>query len=358
MLKRLLVVIISASFILTQGCSGGGKIKIALMTKLESGSLVGMSEVNAARMFLEKSGIRNIEIVPFDDGWEPAKTERAYRQMRDEGIDILITSHISTCAVAIKGRINSDRVFTMVTGATTDALSNSDDYIFRNIQDVEGEQKSIAEYMNSRGFRRLLVVRDTDNSAYGEPALKYFKKYLSVKPVDVIDIRISDFDPELLKKQMGRTGFDSLYLLIGGYKTAAGSIAQLGRRINRGVPVVYTPWMKSPDLLQTAGDSIEGSIIPSHYPPRGGNPAVDSYLKSFKERYNYNPTFISLNVYTAIEIISMALSEGNRTPDSIKSYLLKKGTINTEFGTVKFNSSGDVESPLYFITDIRSEFRQ
>ena len=39
-------------------CAQPKTVKVALMTKLESGSLIGSSEVDSARMFLNEKGIK------------------------------------------------------------------------------------------------------------------------------------------------------------------------------------------------------------------------------------------------------------------------------------------------------------
>jgi branched-chain amino acid transport system substrate-binding protein len=337
-------------------CIKKEKTKVAIMTKLEAGSIVGSSEINAAKLFLEDHNIDNIELVPIDDSWNPEKAVVAYYEIKKRGIGILITSHVSTCALAIKDHINKDKTFTLVTGATTDLLSDKDDYIFRNIQDVGKEQKSIAEYMTRKKFRKLLIIRDTDNYAYTDPAIKYFMNNYPDKNVTEITVSIKNLDIPALEQRLKKISFSTLYLLIGGYKSEAGLIAQLARKHNPDVPIIYTPWMKTPTLLDTAGTSLAGSIIPSHYPPHNTNPNVDRYMERFKKQFNYPPTFISLNVYSALQIVSQAINDGHTKPDEIKKFILEKKSFETEFGIITFNQYGDVESQLFFITDIPGEF--
>ncbi len=343
-------------FLLPVGCSKDEKVRIAVMTKLEAGSIVGSSEVNAAKMFLEEHRIGQIEIVPFDDGWDPEKTKVAYREVNGEGIRFLVTSHVSTCALAIADEINRDGILTFATGATTDQLSKKDDFILRNIQDVEEEQRSIAEYINRMPGKRLLIVRDTDNHGYTAPALQHLKPRLTKEKVSLIDISMSKLDLASLERQMRHESFDLLYLLVGGYKSTAGSIAQLAKKLRPEAKIIYTPWMTTPTLLETAGQSIRDSIIPSHYPPRTESPSVKDYIERFKKRYSYAPTYISLNVYSAIQILAEAIRAGHRTPEEVKKYILDKGTVRTDFGPVTFDRYGDTRMTLYFITDIPGEF--
>lgn len=337
-------------------CKKTPAVKIALMTKFESGSIIGSSEAGAVNLYLEEKGIKNIEIIYADDAWDPEKAVTAYEELKAKGIDILITSHISTCAIAIADMINKDRILTFVTGAVTDELSNKDDYILRNIQDVDKEQKSIAEYIKKNFPEPLLIIRDNNNYAYTDPALKYFLEYFRRKDVAVIDVAMSSIDYAELEKNMKKIRFKSVYLLIGGYKIGAGSIAQMARKINPSCLIMYTPWVNTPLLLETAGPSISGSVMPAHYPSKKTDASLYAYLNRFRNKYGFAPTFISLNVYTAFELIDLALNSGASDPDSIKNYLLKSGDIKTEFTSTQFNQWGDVDAPLYFITDIPGEF--
>ncbi len=351
-----LVLLFLAGGLLPVGCSRGPRVRIAIMTRLQSGSTVGSSEVNATRLFLEERGMRGIDIVPFNDDWEPGRALEAYSEMRSQGLDILITSHVSTCALALRDSINRDGVLTMVTGAATDALSGHDDWIFRTVQDVSSEQKSIAVYINSLPGDRLLVIRDTDNHSYTTPALRHCMVHLRKPSVRVVDVSVSALNMAALESSIRARPFDNAYLLVGGYKVVAGTMAQMAARINPAARIVFTPWMKSPELLRTLGGAVRKSVVPSHYPPRGDSPAVDEYIAAFKKRFGYAPTFISLNVYAALEILSSAIAAGHRKPGEIKSYLLEKKKFETRFGPVVFDAYGDVTKPLYFITDLENEF--
>ncbi len=337
-------------------CSKKEKIPIAIMTRLEAGSIEGSSVVNTAKLFLEDHKNNAFEIIFFDDGCRTYTTAKTYQDIKKRGIKLLITTHISTCALAIRDQVNRDKTLTFETSATTDKLSKMDDYIFRNIPDVEKEQKNIAGYINSKGFRRLLIIRDTDNHEYTEPALKYFRAGLMQKETAVIDISIAKVNHGELLGKMKQYDFGSLYLLIGSNASGVGAIAQLAATIRPGLPIMYTPWVKSPVVLETAGTAIHHSIIPSHYPPRMEDLKKNAYIDRFKKRFGHSPISISLNVYSALEIIHQSIAAGNRDPDSIKKHILEKKIFHTEFGTVTFDKYGDADNPLYYITDITREF--
>lgn len=352
-------------------------LKVALLTKLEAGSVVGASEVNAATLFLEdraarRSGAgggardggaagrpaRDMEIVPFDDGWDPDKAVAAYGKARAEGFSFFVTSHTSTCAVRLAEPMRRDGVLAMVTGSTTTLLSGKDDLILRDVPDLRFEQEAIARYVAGLPGRDVLVILDLDNEAYTLPALEAFKAALgSGKRVSEERIRMSALDIERIRSVISSTPYDTLYVLVGAYQATAGSFAQLSMAAKPAARVVFTPWLNSPALAATAGPALAVSTLPSHYPPKGSSPEVDAYIARFKARFGYAPTLISLNVYKALEVLAAAWDSGAATPEACKLWIVGKGRVPTSLGEALFDAAGDSSSPFYMIENPVAELR-
>lgn len=339
------------------GCGERKPLKVAVFTKLESGSIVGSSEIDGIKMFMDENNINDITIIPFNDGWDPDKIEEVYNEARKQGIQVFFTSHTSTCAVELKKLTDKemDDVIVFISGSTTDLLSNLDDNNIRVVQDVISEQKSIAEEMNKYNFKKLVVFRDIDNYRYTDPAIKYFKEYYKGEIV-VLDFSLSNIKINEMKTELESLSFDSVYTLIGGNQTVSGSIAQLAWRINPEVKVFFTPWSNATTLLETAGDAIDVCIMSNHFPFLGDEPSVKAYIDAFKSRYDYAPTYNSLNLHRTMTLLTEAMNAGNTKPADIKKYIIETSEFETKFGPIKISPSGDVDMPLYFITRIREAF--
>lgn len=332
------------------------KIKIALMTKLESGSIVGSSEVNAARLFLQQKGaLDKIEIIPFDDGWDPNKVISVYEEIRKEGIEFIITSHVSSCAVKLKDIVNEDKVFMFVTGAVTELISDKDDFIIRNVPDVISEQKQIAEFINKGNYKSVLVIKDIDNAAYTESAFVTLQKNVKGIKLEEVNVSIKGLKIVELEEIIKTKKYDLAYILVGGYNISAGTLAQLARKYEPDCTILFTPWMKTPGIVGASGNALEKAFMPSIYPSKGLNKNVDTYISSYQSTYGYFPTFISLNVYSALSIMYDGFLNKKTSAEELKDFIVGK-TFDAEFGKVVFTKTGDVELPLYFISDIAAEF--
>lgn len=339
------------------GCQGSQPIKVALLTKLESGSLIGSSEVDAVRLYLEEKGIDNIELVPINDGWDTKQVVTAYQEARQQGIRFFLTSHTSTVALELKKLTDQEKeeVLVFVTGSTTDQLTGLDDNNIRVVQDVASEQKSIAEEISKRAYPNLLIIRDLDNNKYTEPALTYFEKYYKGK-FTVIDISIKALDMTALQSQIAEVDFQGVYTLIGGNQTVSGSVAQLAWRQNQNIQVYFTPWNNATTVIETAGEAIDVCIMANHYPFKGDEPAINSYMERFKKVYDYAPTYNSLHMYRGMALLNEAIQSGAKTPVEVKTYILKQKLFKTEFGDIIIDAKGDTDMPLYFIDKIKEAF--
>lgn len=355
------ICLVGFSVFLTLSC-GAPKVSVALMTKLEAGSIIGASEIGAVRLYEKQHPKSRLVVYPFDDGWDPERAVSIYKDIRKQGISFLITSHTSTCALAIVPYINQDKILTIVTGATTKELSSKDDYIFRLIPDVTEEQKSLVRIALESNPKKILIIRDMANPAYVEPALEIFSKVLyEANPaisLVVHDIDTRKFSIEALEPLFKERAYDFLYLLIGGYKNVAGNIAQLSYHFHPETPILFTPWMNNADLVSGAGPAVQRFILPSLYPSRTESAEVDTYMRAIEENYGLSPTILSLTVYVALELLQQAVESGAATPEAVKKWLLNRGPHKTMFGPITFDRYGEVvDRPYYVIKDIQREFK-
>jgi len=360
MMKHFIFRLLTAlCFVLFSSCIQPS-IKVALLTKLDAGSIIGTSEIAAVKEFERTHPNSRIEVIPFDDGWDPERTKQAYQEVQNTNIQFLITSHTSTCAIEIANDINHDKRLTIITGATTTLLSDKDDYILRIIPDVNHEQAMIAQKISSLQPKTLLIIRDLSNSGYTIPAQEAFLSELNRESKQIIvstfDINANQFDIQSLNSAIQAEPFDVLYLLIGGYKNVAGNIAQYFHQFQPRGTIVFTPWMNNIELVNTAGQSIKQAIIPSLFPSRKEAPHIESYMSDIERYFHVSPTIISLKVYQAMELYDQAFTAQAVTPDQVKKWLLSQKNLSTRLGHISFNIYGETTEDYYFITDISGEF--
>ncbi len=167
---------------------------------------------------------------------------------------------------------------------------------------------------------------------------------------------VSDFNPGEFDSLMSEE-FDAIYILAGSFQSAIGNIAQLFHYYHPESPIILTPWARSPAILEIAGSAISKIILPSQYPSRFDDPALDSYFTRFKERFGYEPHSMTIGIRQALELLDQAFSKGYKTPEKVKSYLLSSPVHQTSLGQISFDKYGDVSQKFYFIRDLQKELQ-
>ncbi|WP_304240118.1 ABC transporter substrate-binding protein [Gracilinema caldarium] len=336
------------------------EIKVALLTKLEAGSIIGTSEIAAVKEFERTHPNSRIHVIPFDDGWDPVRTKQAYGEVQRNNIQFLITSHTSTCATEIISDINRDKRLTIVTGATTTQLSKKDDYILRIIPDATQEQTAIAAKIAELAPKNILIIRDLSNPGYVIPAqeavISELRRLVNTVKIKTYDIDANKIDITGLAPVMTDASYEVLYVLIGGYRNIAGNIAQYFYTFHPEATIFFTPWMNNKELINTAGPAISKSILPSLFPSRKESPNIEAYMSSIETNLHLSPTIISLKVYQALELLDLAFRARAANPEKAKTWLLSQKTIETRLGSITFDAFGDSSAGYYFITDIPGEF--
>ena len=324
-----------------------------------SGSVVGSSEMNASDLFLEEHPQSRIQVVKVYDEWNPEQTAPVIQEAMGQGVRFFVATHPSKCAVASIHLFADSRALVINTASTSPALTGRDDYFLRIIPDVVQEQRALARHVNPLPGNRILVLQDASNPPYTDPAFAVFAAELSALGQWRIVHRtliVADFNPEEYRSFMAEP-YDALYILAGTFQAAIGNIAQLFHYLHPEAPILLTPWDRSPAILETAGDAIDRIILPSHYPSRHQDPALDDYCRRFQARFGYEPHALAIGVQQALELLDQAFAKGYDTPEAVKQYLLSTPTHQTSLGPIAFDQYGDVTGAYYFIPDLKRELR-
>lgn len=358
-LKRMLrLAILTGLFLFLLTSCTQEPVKVAVIARLESGSIMGMSTWDQVKFFEERNDSKGIEFYPYNDDGSREGIEKVYEELKAEGIDIIVTAHKSDSGIWLSELIQKDGAdkIMFAAGTTTDLLTGLDDNFIRFVQSAHQEQKAAVSYIKEKGFKDVLIIRDIDNISYADTALKSFDENYDFN-FELIDINVKNIDFVDLENQLKLKKYDLVYLVIGDYNVSSGAIAQLAVKVRPDTKILYNGWMKTQGLLETAGESLKQSAMLSHYPARGENDILDKYLVEFFDSYGYTPNTIGITVYKIIDALNQSVESGNSTPDEIKTFMIQKKTINTELADVVLDEYGDSIAPFYFIQDIYGEFK-
>jgi branched-chain amino acid transport system substrate-binding protein len=324
-------------------------VAIGIDLPLTPGAAIDPSDRNTADFYKEEHPGSPIQIHSSYNSPDPSRAPADLRQAMDKGVRFFVNTQASSHAVNCLELFASDRALSINVSATSARLSNRDDYFLRLIPDLVSEQKFIASKVASLKGRRLLVLQDTSNLAYTQPALQVFRRQLgsnSQWQLQVQQLNFTDYLPRQVEALMQQS-WDGLYILGGSFLPSIGNMAQQFHFAHPRAPIVLTPWARSAMVMNHAGEAANQIIQVSPYLDASRSLALENYLQRFQARFGYEPYAMSLGTRQALELLDQAFSHGHRTPAAVKHYLLSKPVHHTSLGWISFNRFGDSEGKLY-----------
>jgi branched-chain amino acid transport system substrate-binding protein len=226
-LSATLIGLVAITAVAIRGQRVGIPVAIGIDLPLTPGAAIDPSDKNAADFYKEQHPSSPIEIYDSYNSPDPNQALNELQQAADKGVRFFINTQASSHAVQCLEFFASDQALSINVSATSTRLSNRDDYFLRIVPDLKEEQEFIANEVAKLKGRRLLVLQDTGNLAYTQPALEVFRQRLkgSKWQLHVQQILYTDYHPKQLQALMQQPWY-GLYVLGGSYQPSIGNMAQ------------------------------------------------------------------------------------------------------------------------------------
>jgi branched-chain amino acid transport system substrate-binding protein len=321
-------------------------VAVGVDEPLVNGAVIDPSDRNSADLFLESHPRSRIRLVNHFNPPDPAAAPGSIEALRRRGLELFVTTQASNQAVPSLPLFADGKALAINVSAVSNALSGRNDFFLRIVPDLTAEQRAIARELNRLQGGRLLVLQDTGNRAYTDPAFRAFAAELRRSGrwrIERRELAISRFDPSS-QRGLLEGDFDALYILGGAFMPIIGNLSQLFHQQNPAAPILLTPWARSPQVAASAGPAAARIRQVSTYPARSQDRQVDAFLQRFERRFGYTPYAMALGTHQALELLEQALASGAASPAAVKRYLLSKREHTTSFGPVRFDANGDVQA--------------
>jgi len=93
--------------------------------------------------------------------------------------------------------------------------------------------------------------------------------------------------------------------------------------------------------------AVDGAYFTSQsFDPKAANPAVQSFVKHFREKYATDPDLYSALCYDAMGIVAQALRDRPQTGDEVAKNLAATRDFPGVTGTTTFDKSGDARKNI------------
>ena len=320
-----------------------------------NGAVIDPSDRNAGDLYLEEHPRSRIRVVDHFNPADPTRGPSSIATLKNRGIALFVNTQASSHAVPSLPQFADGRALAINVSAVSNALSGHNDFFLRIVPDLRSEQRAIAREIGRLPGKRLLVLQDTDNRAYSNPAFRTFAAAMRSEHwrIERRELPIASFNVSR-DRHLVEGDFDALYILGGRFVPIIGILCQLFHTSHPNAPIVLTPWARSPQVSGSAGPAGPHILVVSPYPSRRQDPRVDGFLHRFEQRFGYTPYAMALGTYQALELLDQALARGATSPAAIRRHLLAQPEHSTSFGPIRFDAYGDVQAN-YFVFSLSDD---
>ena len=195
-------------------------------------------------------------------------------------------------------------------------LTGTGDMIFQMFLMARPQVQRLVGYATNQGLTRFASF--APNSPYGHTFSKLFQEELSIRggvPVvqEIYPPGTRDFtfalSPLLAGFQPGTAGaptFDALFIPDDA-PTVAAVLRQIADHPLRGVRILGTNLARPAASQQEIARSLEGVIFTDAFFAGDQDPAVQSFVAAFRQRYGGVPDYLAAQGYLAVRLIAKVL---------------------------------------------------
>lgn len=200
----------------------------------------------------------------------------------------------------------------------TKLTQNEHKYIFRALPNNRQIGKGLAEYAAKQGYKNIAIYYV--NNSYGRDVANNFEKNAFDLNIEVIARRSfhaqNDDYAELLENWHEILKLDAL-VVVGSLPTT-GNIVKLAREIGFKQPIIGDLAMNDQILINIAGDSAEGIVVPGVFVDKQQRPETLKFFADYKQRYGTTANEPAALAYDALMLMVTAIeSAGSTKPEDV-----------------------------------------
>ncbi len=366
--KRLLALILTLVFVVAiAGCGGGSgssgdkKLTIAMVNPLSGDAATyGVSHKNGMELAREEinkaGGIKGqqIEILFHDDSGDPKQAAAGAQKFADQkNILAIAGSCLSSSTLAMVPITDKAKLPHTVVSSSTPKLSGISPYFFRMAVQDDKVGGLMADLVKEK-INAKKVVFLYPNNDYGKGLLTSLESRLKEHGIALASSQAylaTDKDFSALLTAVKAQNVDAL--VVGSTYTDGGLITKQAREMGLTIPIVGPTGLFSPKYVEIAGKAAEGAIFLGAFIATNPDPAVQSFVKKYKEKFGMEPdTFAALGydqMYVLAKAMEEAAAKGAVSRESLKEAMAKSNYKGIT-GTVTFDAKGDWVRPYLYIT--------
>ena len=219
------------------------------------------------------------------------------------------------------------------------------EHMFRIVttQDVEGPLNAqfIEEQFSPESV--AVIYRQDD---WGASASEFFVEEAEAMGMDVaFSQAVVPGTKDLRPLVTGLNSSDADVLYLALFYADAATLAQQMQQAGLEMPVVTNSSLFNPQLMELAGDAVEGFYVPSNFSPNSDRAVVADFVSAYREKTGNTPDQFAALAYDAIGVLTSGMQDaadsGELTQESIRIALSNLDEYEGATGVLQFDDEGN-----------------
>ena len=302
--------------------SGGDTIKVgeyASLTGSEAtfgqsshkGTQLAVDELNANGGLLGKK----IQLLTEDNQSQAGQSATVVRKLISSDGVVAILGEVASSRSLEAAPICQQNKIPMISPASTNPkVTEAGDYIFR-VCFIDPFQGTVMANFARKTLKLQNVAVLTDvKSDYSVGLAKFFKAGVVVGGGKIaVEQNYSGGDKDFNAQLTSIKASNPDGIFVPGYYTEVGLIALQAKQLGLTVPIFGGDGWESSSLVPIGGAALEGDYFSTHFSPEDTSPAVQNFVKQYKQKFNETPDAMAALGYDSVMILADAMKKTGST---------------------------------------------
>jgi branched-chain amino acid transport system substrate-binding protein len=306
---------------------------------------LAMEEINATPAW---SSARRLNIIFADDSGTGSRASMVAQSFVDSTNVVAVVGHVTSGAMVSAAHVYDSKLAAIATTATSPALTGISKWTFRVIPSDSANGMTIAQFVNKLGRKRAAVLYE--NNAYGRGLTDNFRKSFTGQIISIDPIAEGDEQ--------------SFEAFVSWYKREKPDVVFVAGTDASGIAFLKEARRQQFDATLVGGDGwqtvapnalAEGAYVGAPFSAQDPRPEVQSFVNSYKKKYNVLPDGNAALAYDATKLLAQAVERVGPDRLKIRDYLagLTEATAyHGVTGTIRFRPDGDPIGKSMVITRV------
>lgn len=323
---------------------------------VKQGAEIAVEKINAEGGVKVGDETVQLKLNFIDDEASPEVAVSAYNTVMDDGAQAILGAVTSDAHMAITDRTNEDGILTITPSASI-AGATAYPNIFRLCFTDPVQGVTMAKYaVETLGHKKIAVIYN-NSDPYSTGVMEAFNAEVAnlggeIVANEAFEKGAVDFSTQLTK--IKGSGAEIIFAPI--YYTEASYITTQAAELNVGLPFIGSDGWDGIIAQVVDTKVLEGSVFLSPFVATDENPAVQSFVKTYKEKYKAVPDQFAADGYDVVYVIKAALEEAGSVKSEDLIAAMTKIKVDGLTGSVSFDANGEPNKGAKFVKIENGEY--